>query len=66
MAKFRIVKRGSWYVPQRKAGEAWYDFTVDEPGDPWMGKTTLQAAREAITAGPIERGADEFIEEIKR
>ena len=66
MPTFRIIRRGSWYVPQLKAGEAWYDFTVDEPGDPWMGLTTLQAARAAITAGPVERTADEFIEEIER
>ena len=66
MAKFRIIKRGPWFVPQRKAGEAWYDFTADEPGDPWMGLATLQLARTAVTAGPIERAADEFIEEIER
>lgn len=66
MARFRIIKRGSWFVPQRKAGEAWYDFTADEPGDPWMGLATLQEARNAVTAGPVEPSADEFIEEIER
>ena len=66
MAKFRIIKRGSWYVPQLKAGEAWYDFTADWPGDPWMGLTTLQDARAALMVGPLERTADEFIEEIER
>lgn len=66
MAKFRIVRRGSWFVPQRKAGEAWYDFTADEPGDPWVGTATLQEARDAVTSGPVSRGADEIIEEIER
>ena len=66
MARFRIVQRGSFYVPQRKSGEAWFDFTADEPGDPWVGLATVQDARDAITAGPTSRSADVFIEEIER
>ena len=66
MAKFRIVKRGSWYVPQRQVSGGWADVTDDKPGDPWIGLDTLQGARDAITAGISERAADEIIEEIVR
>ena len=66
MPTFRIVKRGSWYVPQRQVSGGWADVLDDAPGNPWVGLATLQLARDAITAGPVERTADEFIEEIER
>ena len=66
MAKFRIVKRGSWYVPQRQVSGGWADVADDAPGDPWVGLATLQGARDVVTAGFSERTADEFIEEIER